>query len=148
MSETYADMIKRHQTEINDFPCFWAFSQKQLDEGMRKLNLDPYRDKKKITCVMDGMFLLKSNTQKLEDMLARHKKELDDAIKSDVDGKKDGFMYGMFEYELANHEYAYTGDSEEALNACGITYDMLEKNAAMCKALALAEKEVMKNSIW
>ena len=39
--ETYREMKTRHQQEVNAFPIQWAFNQAQLEEGMRKLGLEP-----------------------------------------------------------------------------------------------------------
>ena len=37
----YQEMRDRQQKEFNSFPCFFAFDQKQFDEGMKKLGLKP-----------------------------------------------------------------------------------------------------------
>lgn len=37
----YQEMQDRQQKEFNSFPCFFAFSQEQFDEGMKKLGLKP-----------------------------------------------------------------------------------------------------------
>lgn len=40
--ETYAQMKKRHQDEVNALPLMFAFSNDQFDEGCRKLGVtDP-----------------------------------------------------------------------------------------------------------
>lgn len=57
------------------------------------------------------------------EMFERHSKEERDAfIKNE-----DDWAYHAFRYELANHEYSYTGDYEPALEACGFDLDELKQ---------------------
>lgn len=41
MAETYIEMRQRQQKEVNDFPCFFAFSDEQFNKGMENLGLKP-----------------------------------------------------------------------------------------------------------
>ena len=34
----------------------------------------------------------------------------------------------MFKYELDNHEYGYTGDAEDTIEALGLTWDEINSN--------------------
>lgn len=150
MAETYAEMSRRHRKEMDAFPCFWAYSAEQFEEGMRKLGLDPGKksDKDKIVPgIVGGMFLESENRTRLAVMLARHKKELSAAIAADKKGDRNGFTFEMFRHELANHEYPYTRDPEETLDALGISWESLEASPAMQKALELAEKAVVKDAV-
>ena len=72
-------------------------------------------DKDKILSLGCGCFIRKSDETAFDEMFKRHKQEMQDAIASDKTG--DGFIYDMFIYELANHEYCITYDLEETLNA-------------------------------
>ena len=44
----------------------------------------------------------------------------------------------MFYTELANHEYSYTGDVTDAVNACGLTVEQLNANPALIIGLKKA----------
>ena len=66
-----------------------------------------------------GGYCRKSDVAKLNEMFTRHRKELEDAIAGDKTGQ--GFICDMFLQELENHEYSYTGDVQETLDALGIT---------------------------
>ena len=44
----------------------------------------------------------------------------------------------MFNYELANHEYNYTGDLTDTLDALGLTIEDVTANAQMNEALLMA----------
>ena len=110
----YQEMRNRQQAEINAFPMFFAFNKQQFAEGMRTLGLS-LSDTCQMCSIFGGGYCRKSDAAKLGEMLARHRKELEDAISSDKTGK--GFIFDMFLQELENHEYSYTGDVQEALDA-------------------------------
>ena len=38
--ETYRELKQRQQEEFNAFPCGFAFSEKQLNEEMKRLNVN------------------------------------------------------------------------------------------------------------
>ena len=119
----YQEMRNRQQAEINAFPMFFAFNKQQFAEGMRTLGLS-LSDTCQMCSIFGGGYCRKSDAAKLGEMLARHRKELEDAISSDKTGK--GFIFDMFLQELENHEYSYTGDVQEALDALGITPQYME----------------------
>ena len=78
----------------------------------------------------------------VEDLRAdRHQDERAAAIQADPDGT--GFIFQMFRYELANHEYSYTGDLAETLDALGITTDEVNASPALLNGLHLAAKACM-----
>lgn len=120
--ESYRQMQERHQKEMNDFPIAFAYSDQQFDDGMRKLGLDP-SETDKVVRVFYGAFIRREDYDALMEMFERHSKEERDAfIKNE-----DDWAYHAFRYELANHEYSYTGDYEPALEACGFTLDELKQ---------------------
>ena len=122
----YTKLKKKHQDEVNAFPMFFAFSQQQFDEGMKKLGLEPTDTDKIYKLGSTGGFYRKSDSEALQEMFSRHVKEEADAIASDPTG--DGYIYQMFNYELANHEYGYTWDPEPTLDALGMTMEQIEKD--------------------
>ena len=69
-------------------------------------------------------------------MFERHHREIVEAIEADKRG--DGFIYDMFTYELANHEYCYTEDPSEALQALHLTPEDIENNPKLRRALKRA----------
>ena len=135
----YAEMKKKHQQEVNDFPMFFAFSDKQFAEGMKSLGLEPEDTDKIYSLRGTGGFYRKSDSQKLHDMFARHEQERKDAIAADQTGE--GFIYEMFDYELANHEYGYTRDISDAIRALGLSVDEINSNPKMLHGLKKARKE-------
>lgn len=136
---TYKELKDRQQAEINDFPFIWAFNEKQLADGMRKLGLNPDTDKDKLCSIGAGGVIRKTDAEAMRTMFDRHRRELQEAIAADKTGE--GFIYDMFYTELANHEYSYTGDPTDALDALGITPAQIESNRALARGLALAAQE-------
>ena len=53
---SYLEMRKRHQTEVNAFPIKWAFNNEQLVEGMRELGVNP-EDTDKVVSIGGGGFM-------------------------------------------------------------------------------------------
>ena len=133
---TYTALKERQQQEINAFPFIWAFNESQLADGMRRLGLDPEKDKDKLCSIGAGGVIRKTDADAMREMFARHRRELQEAIAADKTG--DGFIYDMFSTELANHEYSYTGDVTDAVNACGLTVEQLNANPALIKGLKKA----------
>ena len=115
----YLEIKKRHQDEINRFPMFFAFNDRQFKEGMARLGLEP-TDTDKIYKLADtGGFYRRDDAARLKEMLDRHEEERRSAIHSDNTGE--GYIYQMFAYELANHEYIITGSVDDTLRAVGIS---------------------------
>ena len=132
----YIELKERHQKEINDFPFGFAFSDKQFDDMMiNKFGLTP-EDTDKIYSIGGGGYIRKSDADAMHEMFDRHAKEREVAIKEN----KDDYLYHMFNYELANHEYCYTGDVSDTLDAIGLTREEVNADERMRKALERAIK--------
>lgn len=71
-------------------------------------------------------------------MFESHHQEIADAIAADLTG--DGFIYDMFDYELANHEYAYTQDLSDTLDALNLTVEKVNADSRFLHALQKAAK--------
>lgn len=118
---TYLELKKRHQAEVNAFPMFFAYSQKQLEEGMRELGLAPSQTNQIYRFGDTGGYYRKSDAPALHEMFDRHERERQEAIAADTTG--DGYILEMFRCELADHEYNYTRDETEALESLGLTME-------------------------
>ncbi len=77
-------------------------------------------------------------------MLARFEKEKQDAITGDSTGE--GFIYDMFLYELANHEYCITYDLEETLDALDLTMEQIEADKRLTHGLKTDVRDYLKNA--
>lgn len=137
----YRAMKDRHQAEVNAFPMFFAFSEKQFEEGMRKFGLEPSETDKIYKFGNTGGFYLKTDAEELRAMLLRHSLEMDEAIADDTTGE--GFIFDMFYYELANHEYCITYEYEDTFDAVGLTSEEIYGNNALANGLKLATKKYL-----
>lgn len=140
----YIEMKQRHQAEVNAFPMKFAFTQESLERGMRELGLDPKRDMEKIVAISGGGFIRESDKQAFLDLFSRHDKERKEAVAADKDGA--GYLYHMFRYELANHEYAYTRDVSSTLDALGYTLEEIAEDPALSDAFLNAREDYLKEA--
>ena len=127
----YTELKSKHQKEVDAFPFGFAFNQKQFDEMMEKWGLAP-TDTDKIYKIGGGGYVRKSDADAMDEMFARHEAERKAAMQDDE------YLYQMFNYELANHEYSYTGDLEDTLDALGLTMDEINADPRMADALKKA----------
>jgi hypothetical protein len=132
----YTELKSRHQKEVDAFPFGFAFNQSQFNEMMEKWGLTP-DDTDKIYKIGGGGYVRKSDSDAMEEMFASHEEEHKAAMQDDE------YLYQMFNYELANHEYGYTQDLTDTLEALGLTIDEINADPRMADALkrAIAEQE-------
>ena len=135
----YADLKQRQQEEFNAFPMRYAFSNQQFADGMAALGLEP-TDTGKIYKAPGGGFYRREDGQRLKEMMERFDRELQEAIAADQTG--DGFIYEMFLYELESHEYGYTRDPEEALDALGYTWEQVQEDTKLLNGFAKAHDKI------
>lgn len=135
----YVEMKQRHQEEVNAFPMVFAFGDEQFKEAMKKLGLKPSDKNKVCTIYGAGDIIRKSDLPAYREMQKRHRNELVKAIADDKTGE--GFIFDMFDYELANHEYGYTRDPYEALYALGLSMTAIETDDRMLHGFQKACKE-------
>lgn len=136
----YAEMNHRHQAAVNALPLKFAFSNEQFERAMAELGLKPTDTDKIYKLGVGGGFYRKTDAELVRKTFEDNSKELEDAIAADKTGK--GFIYEMFLYELRNHEYGYTGDTEDTLESLGYTTDDLEKDERLYVGLKKACKEI------
>ena len=139
MKNQYLALFERQQEEFNTFPMFFAFSDKQFEEGMARLGLKA-ADTDQIYSMGQGGYYRRSNAEAFKEMGIRHEQELQAAIKADPTGE--GFIKDMFYYELSNHEYSYTHDIQDTLEALDYTVDEVRNDEALFNGLQLALKEI------
>ena len=132
----YTSLKSKQQAEVDAFPFGFAFNQSQFNEMMEKWGLTP-DDTDKIYKIGGGGYIRKTDADAMHEMFERHEAEREEAMKDD------DYLYQMFNYELANHEYNYTGDLTDTLEALGLTIEEINANPRMADALkrAIAAQE-------
>ena len=73
-------------------------------------------------------------------MSERHYREVQEAVAADKAGT--GFIYQMFRYELANYEFGYTGEADDALAALGYTEAQIEADPALKQGFEKAKQDI------
>ena len=131
----YLELKQKHQKEVDAFPLGFAFSESQFNEMMAKWNLT-LDDTDKIYSIGGGGYVRKCDADAMHEMFERHEKEREEAIREN----KDDYLYHMFNYELGNHEYTYTYNLTDTLDAVGLTMEDINADARMVDALDRAIK--------
>lgn len=134
----YKELKEKHQQAINNFPMMFAFSKKQFAEGMEKLGLKE-TDTDKIYSIGAGGYIRKEDSKKFHELIDQHDAEMKEAVNQDLDGT--GFIFDMFYYELGNHEYCYTRDISDTLNALGYTIEEVRADKKLLQGLNLAKEK-------
>ena len=135
-------MKDRQQKEFDAFPMGAAFSQQQFQQMMEKWGLT-LNDTDKICSIGGGCYIRKTDKEALCALINRLNNEKENAIAADLTG--DGFIFDMFVYELANHEYCITYDLEDTLDALGLTPEEVNADNRLSYALNKAIKHYLKN---
>ena len=137
----YTEMKERQQKEVNALPIKFAFSNKQFDDIMSEWGFSPDDTSKIYKLGSTGGFYRREDSALIFGTLERHEIEKREAIAADTDGT--GYIYDMFLYELANHEYCVTYDLEPTLDACGLTEEEVLASPALLAGLKKAKKDYM-----
>lgn len=140
----YDEIKNKHQKRVEEFPIMFAFSEEQLHKEMNRLGLND-NDYDKIYNMGAGCFIRKKDLVDYNKMWDDIRKEHQHYIDNDKTGE--GYIKDMFVSELENHEYSYTRDLEDTLDALELTEEDILNNPLLQHGLFLAEKEVLQNSL-
>lgn len=140
----YRELRSRQQAVFNDLPLGWAFGQKQFNEMMQKWGFDPDTDMDKIYSIGAGGYIQKKDADLLHKTMDELDAEFQSAIAADETGE--GFIYEMFLDELENHEYGYTRDISDTLDALGFTIEDIRADDRLIKGLAMAMALIEKSN--
>jgi len=128
---TYQELRKLQSARFSEFQgVFFAFSNEQFAEGMAKLGLGS-DEGRKILSIGAGGYLLRDKMPEFDALLEQNKRELAE-LKADNERLLEALVH-----ELNNHEFCYTGDPEDALDALGmkiedVPADLLSDAMSQC----------------
>lgn len=98
---TYKEYQNMRQEGFNALPVFFAFSNKQLEEGLSERGLTMDDIGQLIRLGDTGGFFLRKDKPLIDAWFNKdYNKEIKDLIES-----SDDFAHEAFSYEMANHEY-------------------------------------------
>lgn len=95
MRESYVEMNKRHRETINKLPMYWAFSDKQFNEILEKLNVT----KDDLMSGPSGSIIRKTDKDRVLNTLKELTSEMENAL-ADMEFFKEAVIC-----EMGNHEY-------------------------------------------
>lgn len=133
--KTYMRLKKEQQKRMSDFlnqHAFFAFNEEQLKQGLEKLGVT----RNSVVSIGAGGFIREDQVKAFYGLLTRAAAERQEAIDDPEGGEQ--YAYEMFLCELANHEYTWTQDTEETLEALGYTNEDVESNPKLKAALKKA----------
>ena len=116
----------------------FAFNDDQFKEGKKKLGIKSNAD---LIGIGAGGFIRKADREAFNDLLKKLDREIKDQIEADPDGMN--FVKDMFETELANHEFMYTRELTDTLDACGLSFDDVIANPKLLAGLNAAIQSYM-----
>lgn len=132
----YRDLQEQIQQKINSFPFYFAFSRKQLEKILTETGLT----EKDFISIGAGGLIKKTDIDAYRKLSEEIEAMTQAEIAADQDGS--GFVKDMFLTELADHEYSYTGDLTETLDALGYTPEEINNDPKLINGLRLAKNEI------
>ena len=131
----YNEYKKFQSDQFSKLPVMFAFSEKQLKEGMDKLGAK----KSELISIGAGGFMKQSDGHLIVEFQTQS-----DAMKARL-MKDDLFLVDMFRYELGNHEYCITYDLTDTLESLDLTEDKVNNDPKLKAALKQARSEYLDN---
>jgi len=129
----YRALKKQQQQEVHEFPFFFAYNDEQFIRGMEQFGLS-IEDTNKIYKFGDtGGFYLRADAARLPEIGDRHEAERKAAIATDKRGS--GYIFHMFRDELINHEFTWTDDLTDTLDALCITVEEINNDPRLKRGL-------------
>ena len=139
--ETYQEISERHQREVNELPLYWAFGSEQFRELLKKLGLTEEEAREQLCSFIGGSIVFIKDVPGIIGVLERHKKEMKEFRK-----KRKNLKAEMMA-SMADHEYGYTMDPSETLEALGISPEDLRKDRRLRRTWEEAKKEYLSGNI-
>ena len=137
----YKKWKENKQKDFDKLPIYWAFGEKQFKELLQKLNLqDTPEDLKKLVSVGCGGIMRKCDLY----LLKAHNNTFSTEILKRWLTSNLKFAYSAFKYEMTNHEYYYTYEIDDTLEALGINFEDIQNNALLRLAFLRAKKDYWK----
>jgi hypothetical protein len=109
----YTELKQKQSEEFGNFPIRFAFSEQQLNKALADLAAE----RSECCSVGAGGIIRKTDKAKLSALVDKHTKEKQDFFGVDAQ------LIDAIKYELGNHEYIYTMDISDTVEALGLNLD-------------------------
>ena len=132
-----SDQQARCSSFLNKY-AFFAFDKDQFKGGLQKLGLTE-ADAGQLVRIPGGGYMLKEHAPAFKQMMQEFETERQTAMHDTNTGRQ--FTIDMFRTELNDHEYSYTGDPAEALEALGYTLEEIFDDPYLLETFKEAARE-------
>ena len=112
----YYELKQENQERVDAFPFMFAFSNQQFEEGKQKLGV---KDNSELLSIGSGGYIRKTDREAYKTMMGEIETAKGEYLK-DPEQLKDALIY-----ELENHEYIYTMDLTDTMEALGLDEEEL-----------------------
>ena len=127
----YSTLQNTQQERFNALPIYFAFGNNQFEDLLAKLGAEV----KELFTFGAGSIMKKKDKHLLVEHYRLSTIEDTEAMKDDA------YIYQMFICELGNHEYGYTYDMEDTLNACGYNEETIREDPRIFSICQKARKD-------
>lgn len=117
----YRELIEQQQARYSAFPHGAAFTEEQLKEEMKRLQV---HDRKELIGIGAGVFIRRTDLKEYTEMRIELSRERIKFLQVDEN------LFDALVYELGNHEYCVTYDDEEAVNALGLNIEEMDEESS------------------
>lgn len=133
----YKEMLSRHYAEFRKIPTVFAFTEEGAERKLKEIGLSSMDE---LAHLGGGIFIRTTDVPRLKEMSTRFRREQQEAIDADKSG--DGFVYQMFYTMLEGHDFCFTLDAEDALEALDMTMEDIESNPKLKRAFERAKRKL------
>lgn len=109
--ESYTQMRSRHAKMIGDLPIFFAFGPGCEQRLMKKAGVN---SKDELRSIPGGGVIRQADEKLVAEVFERTSREMKLAMKNEQ------FLKEALTYQLANHEFSYTGDLTDTFDYLGL----------------------------
>ena len=127
----YKQLKDQLQKQYDALPIKYAYSEMQFKSMLKQFETET-GGRVRLLHIGHGAYILAQDEKLIDDFLERSDRELAEAMKDD------DFLYDAFNYELANHEFCYTDDISDALDALGLSWEQIKDDQRIMTILKRA----------
>ena len=127
----YKQLRDQLQKQYDALPIKYAYSEIQFKNMLKQFETEA-GGRVRLLYIGQGAYILAQDEKLIDEFLKSSDRELAEAMKDD------DFLYDAFNYELANHEFCYTDDISDALDALGLSWEQIKDDQRIMKILKRA----------
>lgn len=142
MSNIYLELKAKRQEEIDNFPIGFAFTDSQVPDMLERCGTT---DTKDLVSLGGGGYIHKDKLRDWNDMQIRHELQHTKLINESKGRTDGGYLYEAVKYELGNHEYIITHETQDALNAIGLSLEEAYGDVLIAQTVDAAVRDYLEH---